>query len=167
MKLFLASSLDKTAALLKPLLPTINPKIIFISNAADMHKGDKWWVESDRKALKQIGYSLIEIDLREMTESKFSDILKHADAVHFCGGSVLYLIGLIKEKKFVNLIINFVKNGGLYTRTSAGSMIVTTDLMLNTADPEEKVYLNVNNWIYDNQVVWVQDDKFEILSVKN
>lgn len=207
MKLFLASSLDKTALLLKSLLPKANCRVAFISNAADIYKGDNWWIESDGKALREIGCEIVDVDLRQMTEESFSEVLKNVDVVHFCGGSVLYLIGLIKEKKLKDLIVDFVKKGGLYTGTSAGSMIVASDLLLSTTDPEEKDYLGTaeikeysglglvdfliiphcNNpefvagnkdlvelmpqtnrpliWLYDNQVVLVEDNKFEILSV--
>ncbi len=206
MKLFLASSLDKTASLLKPFLPKTNCRVAFIANAADIYKGDNWWIEADRKALKEICCEIVDVDLRQMTEEGFSEILKNVDVVHFCGGSVLYLIGLIKEKKLKDLIVDFVKNGGLYTGTSAGSMIVSADLMLSTADPEEKDYIETANikeysglglvdfliiphcnnpefvagnkdlvelmpktnrplvWIYDNQVVVVEDKSFQIIN---
>ncbi|MEI8123919.1 MAG: Type 1 glutamine amidotransferase-like domain-containing protein, partial [bacterium] len=125
---------------------------------------------------------------------------------HFCGGSVLYLINLLREKGFDKLIIDFVrKDRIIYTGTSAGSMIVAEDLKLSYYDPEETEYIDVkkmkdfsglkfvnfliiphtNNkdfskgnvemvkylskfsqsliFIYDNQAVWVEDDKFEIL----
>lgn len=143
MKLFLASSLDKVIALLKPFLPKTNSRVIFIANASDNHGGDKWWIDSDRKALKEIGCDILDVDLRQTTEDEFSKLLQNADMIHFCGGSVLYLIELIKEKKLKDLIVSFVKNGGLYTGTSAGSMIVSSDLLLSTTDPEEKELVDI------------------------
>lgn len=144
MRLFLASSLDKVPALLKPLLPKADPIVLFIANASDKHTGDKWWIDSDRKALEDIGCKIVEVDLRQTTEEDFSVLLRDADMIHFCGGSVLYLIELIKAKKFRELIVNFVKAGGLYTGTSAGSMIVSSDLTLCTTDPEEKESVDVS-----------------------
>lgn len=144
MRLFLASSLDKVPALLKPLLPKADPIVLFIANASDKHTGDKWWIDLDRKALEDIGCKIVEVDLRQTTEEDFSVLLRDADMVHFCGGSVLYLIELIKAKKFRELIVNFVKAGGLYTGTSAGSMIVSSDLTLCTTDPEEKESVDVS-----------------------
>jgi len=208
MKLFLASSLDKTIDLLKTHLPKTASRVVFIANAADRYKGDKWWVESDRKAFEKIGCILLPVDIKEMTSEKFSELLDQADIIHFCGGSVLYLMGLIKEKGLGSLITSFVKKGGLYTGTSAGSMIAASDLKLCVADPEEKEYMDVNTvtdysglglvdfliiphcnnadfvagnkemvelmpknskplpliWIYDSEVVLVDEGKFEILT---
>ena len=66
MKLFLASSLDKTLPLFEPLLVPAtkepsNLKVIFIANAADPYQ-EKWWIDlieknsmnSDMKSPKSI-----------------------------------------------------------------------------------------------------------------
>ncbi len=209
MKLFLASSFDQTASLLKKKLnnKVKGKKVIFIANASDTHKGDTWWVRIDREAFIKLGCKTIDVDLRSVSKTDFDKLLKTSDIVHFCGGSVLYLINLLKEKGFDKLVIDLVKKGKIiYTGTSAGSMIPAKDLKLSYYDPEEKEYIDVekmkdfsglglvnfliiphtNNkdftkgnvemvkflpkfsqpliFIYDNQAVWVEDDKFEILS---
>ncbi|MFZ2038977.1 MAG: Type 1 glutamine amidotransferase-like domain-containing protein [Minisyncoccia bacterium] len=208
MKLFLASSFEKTASIFEQKLQTSlkGKKVIFISNAADNHTGDKWWVNSDRDAFNKHNAVIIETDLRTIPKDDFDNLLNTSDIIHFCGGSILYTISLIKEKGFDTLIADYVKNDKIiYSGTSAGSMIVAKDLSLEMFDPEEKPYVanmkdlsglgltnfiimpHSNNadfmegnveiikllskysqpviFIYDNQAVWVEDDKFEIVSL--
>jgi len=204
---FLASSFIETANLFKKKTgKTRGKKVIFIANASDTHKGKTWWVDDDRQSFKKLGCQVKNIDLRIISKKDLEKVLQESDIIHFCGGSVLYLINLLREKGFDKLIIDFVrKDRIIYTGTSAGSMIVAEDLKLSYYDPEETEYIDVkkmkdfsglkfvnfliiphtNNkdfskgnvemvkylskfsqsliFIYDNQAVWVEDDKFEIL----
>lgn len=208
MKLFLASSFDKTAELLKGRIKGLKgKKVIFIANAADNDVGDKWWVKSDRDAFSKFGSKITDVDLRDINKEDFTKLLRESDIIHFCGGSVIYLICLIKERGFDKLIVEYVKKDKIiYTGTSAGSMIVANDLTIDAYDPDEKEFvdrmkdnsgLSLVNFliiphtnskdfakgnskmvselpeiescqslifIYDNQAVWVEDNKFEILS---
>lgn len=210
MKLFLASSFVETAKLLKTKLGKIkDKKVVFIANAADNDKGDKWWVRYDRNAFIKLGCKTTDVDLRNIDKKDFIKLLDESDIIHFCGGSVIYLICLIKEKGFAKLITDYVKKGKLvYTGTSAGSMIVADDLTIDSYDPDEKEFVDrmkdnsglglvnfliiphTNSkdfakgnakmvtelpemdthqsliFIYDNQAVWVEDGKMEIVSVK-
>ena len=140
MKLFLASSLDKTISLFQQKW-TKSPEdtnVLFISNAADPYLTDKFWIRWDREAFGKLGFKITEIDLRETTKEKFAECLATADILHMCGGSVLYLISLIKKQDLQSTIIDAVKNNRvLYSGTSAGSMIVSEKLDLCTFDQEE------------------------------
>lgn len=140
MKLFLASSFDETANLLKDKVPSINKmKVIFVSNPADNAKGDKWWIELDRKAYEKLGCEINEVDLRNETEETLRKHLEEGNILHVCGGSVLYTISLIKKRGLFDLIKEFVVNEKvIYTGSSAGSMICADDLSLCSVDPEEK-----------------------------
>lgn len=139
MKLFLASSLDKTVSQLARCVdkPVPELKILFVANAADPYTGDTWWVEADRKVLAQIG-QLTEIDLRESSPEKFERALADNDIVHVCGGSVLYFMNLLRQKGLVEILTEFVRNDKIiYTGTSAGSIIISQHLDLFALDTEE------------------------------
>lgn len=207
MKLFLASSLDKTLSLLKPLLSdVIKTRVVFVANAADPYNKDKWWVDLDRERFKEFGYKITEVDLRNTSKDEFSNILKDADILHVCGGSVFYLINLIRKKNLEEIFIKAIKNEEvIYTGTSAGSIIVSKSIASFSYDEEEKEFIEAvpdklglglinfgivphcNNadfidgnkktieylhkdknpliFIQDNQAVWVEDDKFKIISI--
>ncbi|MFH1175497.1 MAG: Type 1 glutamine amidotransferase-like domain-containing protein [bacterium] len=206
MKLFLASSFDKTISLFIERLPNINKrqKVLFISNASDHCEGDKWWVESDRNAFIENGFDLSEIDLRDISKDDLSLQLNNSDILHICGGSVFYLLSLIREKELESIIKDAIlKDKLIYTGTSAGSMIVANSVKSAFIEPEEKDFVKIipdfngidlvnflivphcNNsdfikdnidtarylpelktpliMLYDNQAVWVEDRKIEIL----
>lgn len=144
MTLFLASSLDKTLPLLKPLLARETPqtKVAFIANASDPSEGDAWWVNFDRDKFKELGYTVTDVDLRIVTSDELTQILKDADILHVAGGSVFYLMGLIRKREFETIIIDAIKNESvIYTGTSAGSMIVCPLLAMFAFDSEEQEFL--------------------------
>ncbi len=145
MKLFLASSFDQSILSFKKIFGSKKGrKVIFIANAADTHTGDMWWIDADRQAFLKLGCKVIDTDLRIVPKKDFEKTLRESDIIHFCGGSVLYLIDLLRKKGFDKLVTNFVKKGRIiYTGTSAGSMIVAEDLILSYSDPEEKEYIDV------------------------
>lgn len=145
MKLFLASSLDKVAPLLKARLP--QPKIgdklsvIFIANAADKHKEPHWWVEADRQVFKALGCELNEVDLRATEPEKLKELLAAADLIHVCGGSTLYLLSIMQKNGLMKTLADAVRDDEvMYTGTSAGSMIVAEDLTLAQYDDEEREF---------------------------
>lgn len=137
MKLFLASSLDETISLLKQRIPESMNRVVFVANAADPFD-DRWWVDLDREAFKKSGFEIIEVDLRKISKDELEGKLKNTDILHFCGGSVFYLLSILKQKDVAGLITDYVKNNKVvYTGTSAGSIISASSLSLYRYDTEE------------------------------
>ncbi len=143
MHLFLASSLDKTLPLLKPLLHgKTATKIAFVANASDHAEGDIWWVNNDRIEFEKLGHTVTNVDLRTITADELKQVLTDSDILHVAGGSVFYLMGLIKKRGFEMIITNAVRSGSIiYTGTSAGSMIVCPSLAMFAFDEEESEFL--------------------------
>ena len=62
--------------------------------------------------------------------------------MHVCGGSVYYLIDLIRKRNLEQIIIDAVKNEKIiYTGTSAGSIIVSASIAAFSYDEDEKEYV--------------------------
>lgn len=148
MRLFLASSFDKVTDLFleKAGSDVRGKRVLFVENASDVYDGnpkcgEKWWVENDRKAFAELGCEITPLDLRKCSPEKFEGVLQDTAIVHFCGGSVLYLVSLLKEKKLDGTLSQCVQEGKvLYTGTSAGSMVVAKDLSLSRHDKEEELW---------------------------
>ena len=177
---------------------------MFSTNAADNHTGDKWWIKTDKDAFEKLGCKIQEVDLRAVSPEELSGQLEKTDILHFCGGSVIYLASLVKDRELLALITNAVRQDKvIYTGTSAGSMLVSEDLTMGVYDPEEEPYAKATKdysglglvnflimphadnrdflesnkrtvehlpenktplvFLNDNQVVWVENDKIEIL----
>lgn len=206
MKLFLASSFVSTVKLFKTKIgKTKGKEVVFIANASDMDKGVKWWVDIDRKAFTDMGCLVTDTDLRIITKTEFKKLLGKSDVIHFCGGSTMHLISLIKDRGFAKIITDSIRKGKIVlTGSSAGSMIVAEDLSIEAHDADEKEFVgkikdpkglgltnflimpHSNNkgfadgyvdlvknlpkysqaliFLYDDQAVWVEDGKIEIVS---
>lgn len=143
MKLFLASSADKTIHLLKEVFPDAGSKVLFIPNAADPYE-HKFWVALDRDAFTKIGYDVTEIDLASTDSHTFKRLLEENNILHICGGSVSYLGWLLKRSGVSDAIVDAIRTDKIvYTGTSAGSMIVSEDLaMFSYDDKEEKEFVD-------------------------
>ncbi|AKM78407.1 MAG: Peptidase family S51 [Candidatus Wolfebacteria bacterium GW2011_GWE1_48_7] len=143
MYLFLASSLDKTLPLLRPLLKNKPAtKVAFIANASDNAQEHPWWVDNDRIKFKELGYETTDIDLRTITAEELEQTLADADILHIAGGAVFYLVGLIRKRGLESTIVDTIKNDSIiYTGTSAGAMIMGPSLAMFAFDEEEKPFL--------------------------
>ncbi len=140
MKLFLASSLDKTLPLLLERIEKSAKelKVLFVANASDPLE-NAWWVDLDRDAFKSAGFNIIEIDLRKVSVEEFARQIEEVDILHVCGGSVLYILWLLRKKEIFDIILNVVNQEKvLYTGTSAGSIIAAPSVQLYSYDPEER-----------------------------
>ena len=139
MKLFLASSADKTVYFLKELIPNIGRQVLFISNAADPYEGDISWVDRDREAFKKLGYAINEVDLRTLTPDMFKKSIDVADIVHMCGGSVYYIVALLRERDLEQILTDaIISDQVVYSGTSAGSIIVSRSIKAFSYDVEEE-----------------------------
>lgn len=144
MKLFLASSLDKTIQLLNDRLKNNHsPAVAFIANAADPFT-ETWWVEADRTAFLKNNFTVKNIDIKNISQKNFEDQLQSCDSIHFCGGSVFYLLHLLKINNLDTIVKKLVLSDKLvYTGTSAGSIIASVDTKIYIHDPEETKYAHL------------------------
>lgn len=142
MKLFLSSTLEETMPLFTKAMGTKPKKtrVLFIANAADPYK-EKYWIDFDRQAWIRAGYQLIEIDLRNTTDDSLINILDNSDVIHMCGGNTFYLLSLLQDKGFVDIIADFVrKNKIIYSGTSAGSILASSMMELYKYTDEGKQF---------------------------
>jgi dipeptidase E len=141
MKLFLASSADKTLQLLQDCNPNVGKGVLFVSNAADPYQ-DRWWVDADRNKFKELGYQVRELDLRSESPETLDQQLQTANILHMCGGSVYYLISLIRDRGLEGVLVQNISAGTVtYTGTSAGSIILSKNVRMFSTEPEEQPYV--------------------------
>jgi dipeptidase E len=138
MRMFLASLLADTVDLLIKKCHVNKLRVLFIANPADPFK-NKYWVNKDRKAFLSKGFQVEDIDLREVSSAEFKKILKRFDILHICGGSAIYILKLLKDKKMLKVIKNALENNQIiYTGTSAGSMIMAPNISFCSDDEDEQ-----------------------------
>lgn len=144
MKLFLASSGDKTLHLLSDLagITPSETRVAFIANAADPYTGDeRWgekiWVKDDKKKFHELGYIVSDMDIENMDADSFEKSLAEFDVIHICGGDALYFIRLLQRKGFSEIFKKIIADK-IYTGTSAGSMVAAPSLEIEKYSDEAK-----------------------------
>jgi dipeptidase E len=138
-KLFLTSHAVYTLPLLNQ-LTTKDPKnstVAFIATAADPYK-NKEFVDVDRQAMQNLGYTIKEIDLKECQHERLEDALSNVDIIFVAGGNTYYLLDWAKKSGFYSLVKKLVERGIIYIGSSAGSVVCcpTIDIARRFDPPE-------------------------------
>lgn len=129
-KLYLASSIDVTASgIAKDIGKDPRKlKLAFISTAAEPEKGNKDWLRNDRGGLEKAGFDLFDYTITGKTVKDFQNDLHNIDIIHVNGGNTFYLLLQARKSGFNKWIKNFVDAGGIYTGSSAGSIIAAPNI---------------------------------------
>lgn len=124
MKLFLTSVAAKTLDKILPLLPKSSEgmKVAFIPTAGDLYT-EKPWMEADRDKLNSLGFKVIDLDIKNKTESQISQILENVDIIFVAGGNTSYLLEKAQQSGFLKVVKELVANGKIYVGSSAGSLL--------------------------------------------
>ncbi len=120
-------------------------KVAYIPTAADPYE-DKWFIEADRKNLKELGFKFTEVDLKNQTEEKLFETLKTFDIIFISGGNTFYLLEKVRESGFDKIIGKLLDSGVIYVGASAGATLVGPDIAPVAAldDPSKAKLENTN-----------------------
>lgn len=101
-----------------------NKKVMILANAAPKESGNYPAREKVRQNFFNVGAK--QVDIIEIIDSNIQIILDY-DVIYGIGGDPSYLIGLVNNTRFKEVLIKFLKTG-VYIGESAGSMILCDDL---------------------------------------
>ena len=124
-RLLLTSEFAQSGDYLKKVLPSKEQKmsVAYIANAADMDD-DKSWMNVNRDKFKELGYHIIDIDLREVQHQELFETIRKHDAIYLEGGNTFYLLQVSNKSGLSEMIHELVDTEEiLYIGTSAGSII--------------------------------------------
>lgn len=125
-RLYLTSvKLDKLKELLQG--PPDNLRLAFIPTAADTYK-NKWFVEEDRKKLKEMGFKMFNLDLKGKNRHELEKELENVQVVYLTGGNSFYLLEKIRESGFDKVIMELVEKGVIFAGASAGAVVAGKDI---------------------------------------
>lgn len=129
MKLYLASEIDRVAkAIADDIGDPKNKKLAFIYTSYEYVKSVPEWLRNNRNSLKDAGFDLFDYTITGKTTDDFDSDLGIVDIIHVNGGDTLYLMQQSQKTKFDKWILEAVRNGKIYTGSSAGSTITAEDL---------------------------------------
>ena len=92
-KIFLASNASLTLPLVKDMLPPkkTDLKVAFVTTASQCYD-DKDFVYEDRDVLRQMGFSIIDVDVAVTQGNSLQKLLDTVDIVFVAGGNTFYLL---------------------------------------------------------------------------
>ena len=111
-----------------------NAKVGFVANAADLfdsEKNENWeirWVKEDEDALKELGYQLFQIDLKQENRESLLQKFSELDVIFVCGGNTFYLLDCMRKSWFTEIISDYLQKGWIYLSTSAGSCVAAPNI---------------------------------------
>jgi dipeptidase E len=119
----LTSSFNTVAQALreKSLIPK-TASVAFIPTAGNPYP-ERPWIDADRKALVELGYSVKDIDLKGVTTESLEKALASHDIIFVAGGNTTYLVQQSHVSGFADLVRGLLKQGKLYIGSSAGSIL--------------------------------------------
>ena len=128
-QLFLTSNVSEVALHLKKYLTDpAETRLAFIMTAAEAEPGDKAWLNTDREALTNLGFSVFDYSITGKNEGQLRTDLLPADALFVSGGNTFYLLEKIQQSGFKKVVHDFIKQGKPYIGSSAGSVVAGPDI---------------------------------------
>ena len=82
------------------------------------------YLERDKKAMNEEGYRFEEFDIEGKTQEQIMDFFADKNVVHVEGGNTFYLLKVIKEIGFENVLRKLLDKGLAYVGSSAGAYIM-------------------------------------------
>jgi len=101
--------------------------LVFIDTAQELEKGDKHWLDEDRQALIDVGFTVLDYTLTGKTQNQLEKDLAPFDVFFVAGGNTFYLLYQAQQSGFLQLISN-PDNQKTYVGSSAGSILVCPDI---------------------------------------
>jgi len=122
--LILTSSFHAVATELreKGLIPPAGVSVAFVPTAGDVYP-ERPWIDADRKALVEIGFRVVDVDLKDKRVDGLRDELKGFDLIFVAGGNTTYLAEHARRSGFGIVVRELLKQGKLYVGSSAGSIL--------------------------------------------
>ena len=101
--------------------------LVFINTASEAEKGSKQWLDQDRKALVDVGFTVTDYTLTGKNQNQLEKELAPFDVFFVAGGNTFYLLYQAQQSGFLHLIAN-PDNQKTYVGSSAGSILVCPDI---------------------------------------
>jgi dipeptidase E len=132
------AELRETAdAELKKLIGKPHPKIGFIPSAGDPSL--KYYLDR-RQFYRGLGMDLsvnFELD-DDWNPAGLKDLLS-CDAIHLSGGNTYYFLSRLRQRKMLDVLVKYVKDGGVLIGVSAGSILMTPDITTSSICGDEMI----------------------------
>ena len=106
-------------------------KIAYIITASKK-VDDTGYIERHRQKMDELNFSYTVIDIAGKNEDELKKALDGHDIIIVEGGNTFYLLKIIRESGFANIIKDLIEKGVVYVGSSAGSYITCPSIVMAT-----------------------------------
>lgn len=129
-KMFLSSSFNDVYQFLENFYgESVKGKTVAFIDTASLVEDYTKYVDDDRKAFIELGAIIKDLDIIGKNEDEISKVFSESDMIFVSGGNTFYLLQELKKSNADQLIIDEIKKGKLYIGSSAGSIILSKDIL--------------------------------------
>jgi len=128
-----------------------NKKVAFIPNGRDKHDSNRDPpLEKDRAFLREKGYSVTDINLKEYQGDQLYKKLSEFEMIYVTGGNTFYLLEIIRKSGFDKILPKLLKKGVIYIGKSAGACVMGSSIepMRVMDNPKKATLENYNGLRY-------------------
>lgn len=105
-------------------IPKDKMKIGYVITAAKVSRENKEFFVKVKDKIRGNGYSFEEIDIEGKSKEQLQDFFKDKNVVHVEGGNPFYLLKVVRETGFAEILKGILNEGKVYIGTSAGAYIM-------------------------------------------
>lgn len=105
----------------KGMLPQ-HASVVFVPVASAVYE-ETPWIDEDRKKLEQFGYTVIDVDIRNVQGEELRNVCDDADIIFIAGGNTVFLYHHAQQSGLYDIIQRAVQDGTIYVGSSAGSIL--------------------------------------------
>lgn len=137
MKLFLTSSLQHTGKdIVKTLLKDgFAGRVMFLTTASEVEKGDLSWLAADRQPLVDAGLDIFDYSITNKGSDEIHSTMEKVDLICVAGGNTYYLLDQMRKTGFDKIVTDLVKKGLPYIGSSAGALVAGPTIETSLDDP--------------------------------
>lgn len=147
--IILTSAGFRTPKLQKDLLeilpkPPKELKVAHIVTASKVSKNTDF-VDRERKALKDLGFQVTEMDIEGKNPKILRSAFKNKDIIYVQGGNTFYLLKQVRKSGFGKVVKDLINKGAIYIGVSAGSYLACPTIEMATWKRQDKRRFGLRN----------------------
>ncbi|EAD9711388.1 peptidase [Listeria monocytogenes] len=144
--LFLTSSFKDVVPLFTEFESNLQGKTVTFIPTASKVEEVVFYVEAGKKALKDLGLIVEELDVATETLEEITATLKKNDFIYVTGGNTFFLLQELKRSGADKLILAEIAKGKLYIGESAGAVIMSPNISYIQSMDSAKKATNLTNY---------------------
>jgi len=143
-------------------------KIGYITTAYKVSRNNIEFFKKVSEIIKENGYDMEDFDIEGKTKEEIKDFFKDKNVIHIEGGNTFYLLKIIRETGFGEILKELLEEGRVYVGTSAGAYIACPTIEVANWNDDGKDKFGVTDFTALNYVPFVlkvhyKDEKEELV----